>query len=123
MPSSSFDQYLVLNIVNNISAAGHWNSRLDVDSLMRIIPSTALIIETEPSGASIYLNGVLQGTSSLTASNVSAGTYSYTASLSGYYTYSSETVVATGTNNLSIVLVAQQLSASEPDHVGRPPII
>jgi hypothetical protein len=89
-------------------------------------PSTTadLFIETEPSGANIYLDSVFQGTSSLTISDLTAGTYSYTASLnSNYYTYYSTVDVVAGTNILSINLIPNPFVTSSADHVARPPLL
>lgn len=94
-----------------------------ISSEMFAAGESFLLISSEPSGANIYLNTIFQGTSSLTVTGITAGVYSYTASLDGYYTYYSQVTASTGANNLSIVLVAQQLTASQPAHRDRPSII
>lgn len=107
--------------ISFVSYAAHFDT---YDYLLGIAETTTLLIETEPSGANIYLDSVFQGTSSLTISDLAAGTYSYTASLNdNYYTYYSTVDVEAGTNILSINLIPNPFVTSSADHAERPPLL
>ena len=106
------------------SNSGVFRATLFMMSLFLPTTDATLPIESEPSGASIYLDAVFQGTSSLTISDLTAGTYSYTASLNdNYYTYYSTVDVTAGTNILSINLIPNPFVTSSADHVERPPLL
>ena len=56
----------------------------------------SIYVESSPSGAEIYFNGDYRGLSPVTISSVWPGSYTITAEMSGYQTYSTTTTVVSG---------------------------
>ena len=56
----------------------------------------SIAVDSSPSGAAIYLNGNYRGTAPVTINPVRSGSYSISAEMSGYYTYSTTTNVYAG---------------------------
>lgn len=62
-------------------------------------------ITSQPSGATVFIDGVQRGTTPLTVTGVAMGTHDVTVVKEGYYTYSTQvTVTHTGTHQLHAVL-------------------
>jgi hypothetical protein len=59
----------------------------------------SISVESNQAGARIYFNGNYRGTAPLTISDVWPGTYTISAELNGYHTYSTTTSVASGTRS------------------------
>jgi hypothetical protein len=59
----------------------------------------SIAVESQPSGAQIYFNGDYRGTSPLTISDIWPGSYTITAEMSGYRTYTTTTSVSSGTRS------------------------
>jgi hypothetical protein len=56
----------------------------------------SIYVESQPSGAQIYFNGDYRGTSPLTIRDVWPGSYTITAEMTGYHTYTTTTPVSSG---------------------------
>jgi hypothetical protein len=59
----------------------------------------SLIVDSQPSGANIYFNGKYRGTAPLTISDIWPGSYTITAEMSGYHSYSTTATVSSGTRS------------------------
>jgi PKD repeat protein len=68
-------------------------------------PTGKLVISTNPTGATIYLDGVSKGTSPVTISSLQPGDYLVKATLSGYYDRVTTAVVTTATTTLPVMIL------------------
>jgi hypothetical protein len=59
----------------------------------------SISVESQPTGAQIYFNGNYRGTSPLIISDVWPGSYTITAEMSGYRTYTTTATVSSGTRS------------------------
>jgi hypothetical protein len=59
----------------------------------------SIYVDSQPSGAQIYFNGNYRGLAPLTINDVWPGSYTISADMSGYHTYSTTTTVSSGTRS------------------------
>ena len=70
----------------------------------------SISVDSSPSGAAIYLNGNYRGIAPVTINAVRAGSYSVSAEMSGYYTYSTTTTVYAGSMSNVYCRLTQMVS-------------
>jgi len=70
----------------------------------------SISVDSSPSGAAIYLNGNYRGVAPVTINAVRAGSYSVSAEMSGYYTYSTTTTVYAGSMSNVYCRLTQMVS-------------
>ncbi len=82
-------------------------------TLTPFVTTGSIAFTSSPSGANIYLDGTLVGITPATISNVSAGSHSYTLTLSSYNDYTGTVTVTAGqTSTVSATLTALPTTGS-----------
>ncbi len=82
-------------------------------TLTPVVTTGSIAFTSSPSGANIYLDGTLVGVTPATITNVSAGSHSYTLTLSGYNDYTGTVTVTAGqTSTISATLTALPTTGS-----------